>query len=85
MQVFYNGPVRPVDEYDEFSVGYDFKYSLDELIIDDSMLTYNERSVKIVNFVESTPFRFDTKLIAPIFKGELIGRDLPFYIGLQLG
>ena len=69
MKVFHNGPVRPTSEYDEFSVGYDFKYSLDELIIDDSMIFYNERSVKIANFVESTPFRFETKVLAPIFKG----------------
>lgn len=45
MQVFHNGPVRYTAEFDEFAHGFDFKYSLDELIIDDSMFTYKERSV----------------------------------------
>ena len=58
MRVFHAGPVRFTSEYDEFAHGYDFKYSLDELIIDDNMLTYDERSVKFVNFADSTPMRW---------------------------
>ena len=58
MKVFHNGPVRFTSEFDEFAHGHEYIYSLDELTIDDSMLTYDPRSVKFLNFAESTPFRF---------------------------
>ena len=75
-------PLRVSLEKSEFAHGDDLHFSLNEISIDDDVLTYGPRKETFINYALTTPIYHAQSLVT--YEGEDFEHDSLFWFGFQL-